>query len=174
MALVALPGEIVLSESPIVPYSRRFQLISWSHIEILAVASLEPQRRSRPCCRPDLHPTAESELKRRDDAITRTKHRAPTYRRRPHPPPPGHRHRQIPITTTQSTTPRRCTPSSGESAPRPACFPAHCPATLAPAHVPSFICYTVPRPNPRMCEDYTDSHCHPDHLPEHTCAKDIS
>jgi hypothetical protein len=76
------------------------------------------------------------ELKRRDDAITRTKHRAPTSLTHPplllSPTPPSA------TTAALSTTPRRCTPPSGESAPRPASFPA-CPSTLAPAHVPSFL-----------------------------------
>ena len=45
------------------------------------MARLSHRRRRRPCwqARSSSH---RSELKRRDDAITRTKHRAPTYRRR--------------------------------------------------------------------------------------------
>jgi hypothetical protein len=82
MALVALPGGIVLSVSN-GALQQAFQLISWSHIEILAVASLEPQGRSRPCCKPDLHPTAEraQAARRRNNT-----HQAPTANV---PPPPS-------------------------------------------------------------------------------------
>jgi hypothetical protein len=108
MALVALPGGIVLSVSN-GALQQAFQLISWSHIEILAVASLEPQGRSRPCCKPDLHPTAEraQAARRRNNT-----HQAPTANYPPPPSPTTTRSLTPPhnITTTKSTTSRRCTP----------------------------------------------------------------
>jgi hypothetical protein len=102
------------------------------------VACLSHSAGLRPCCKPDLHPTAEraQAARRRNNT-----HQAPSANIPPPPPHPPPLLSPTPLhttATTPSTTPRCCTPPSGESGPRPACFPT-LPATLAPAHVPSYI-----------------------------------